>query len=373
MRGLRFLFVGLLVAWLLLLVGCGLPVKDNPYEAEGGAAGSSTTVSTGDGGSSTTSGDLFTTTSSTDGEGGGPVCADVCKEYKPAWFEELSMFWIGSPNEAPPCPDVAPLEGSIGYADFVVSEHTCPECMCSPAECALPEDMHVSAAKCPGNGAPSIAWESPAWDGTCTAEGAIAPGLMCGGVPCSQSLTTAAISVEPCKPSQDGAAVKPDPSWGMMARECLIGPLSGEGCATGEACAPAPPEGFSLCVYRYGDDPVFACPENYPRRYVVYAGIQDDRSCEPCACSDPQGADCSALVSAYTDGGCSSTAAAAIVTTDEPACVDLPSGAGLASKAATWLVQTSGSCTASGGQPMGAIAPAGPVTLCCEPQPAPAE
>lgn len=351
MRGLRFLFEALLIGWLLLVAGCG-PREILIYDpAEGGAGG-----------------DIFATTSSTGGEGGG--CAGKCWESSPDYFEEVTMYWIGPPDQAPdpPCPDFAPHVGSIGYADLQ-APHTCPECSCSPAECMLSEEMSVSAAPCSGAGAPSLGWDSPAWTGECTAAGAIPAGLMCGGEPCAQSLTIEAPTFAPCQPLAQGDELKPDPTWGRMARECKIAPLTGEGCpSSGEACIPPLPEGYTLCVHRDGHDPAFACDEPYPRRVEVFVSYQDNRACEPCDCSAP---DCSALVAVFTDGACGAQLASATVAPGAPACVDLPPwGAGLGSKKATWVQETPGSCTAIGG-PVGAAVGDGPITLCCLPEPDP--
>jgi len=349
MRGLWFLFKVLLIGWLLLLAGCGSTGEDQ------GASGSTTASSTG--GSDNTGG--------TGGNGGGPTCAGVCKEKKPNLYREVTLWWIGPSKDLPPCPDAVPLEGSVGYAD-PSAPFTCPSCSCAPSGCALPEHSHVSAAKCPGDGAASIAWDSPAWDGTCTAEGAITPGLMCSGQPCTQSVTIGAPTIEPCQPVSEGAEDIPDPAFGLLARECIIGPLTSEGCtSTSEACVPAPPVGFTLCVSREGDDPEPPCPEAYPYHYVVYAGKTDERSCAPCGCSDPQGAACSAVVSFFMDGACSALVAAATVSADEPTCANVPTGGALGSKSAAWLVQSPGSCAPSGG-PVGGVVLSSPQTLCCE-------
>jgi len=348
MRGLRFLFAVVLVGWVVVVAGCGKPVEDRDRQpVDGGAAGSSTT--------------------STGGAGGG--CAGKCWESSPQFFEEVSMYWIGPPDEAPdpPCPDFAPHVGSIGYADLQ-APHTCPACSCSPAECTLPEGMHVSAATCADDESASITWDSPAWQGECNAEGAIPPGQMCGGEVCAQSLTIEAPTVAPCQPIAQGDELKPKPIWGLMALGCKIAPLTGEGCPnSGEACIPPLPVGYTLCVYRDGHDPAFACDEPYPRRVEVFADYQDNRVCEPCDCSAPDAAECSALVSVFTDGACGVQVAAATVALGDPQCVDLPAGAGLGSKAATWMEQTPGSCTAIGGA-VGAAVGVGPITLCCLPE-----
>lgn len=189
---------------------------------------------------------------------------------------------------------------------------------------------------------------------------------MCGGEPCAQSLTIGAATVEPCQPVSEGVEDIPDLTFGLLAQECILGPLTSEGCtSTTEACVPAPPAGFTLCVHREPHDPDLPCPELYPHRYFMYAGVTDDRSCAPCGCGGPRGAACSAYVQVFTDGACGAPLAGATVAPGDPACADLPAGVGLGSKAATWTQQTPGSCTPSGG-PVGGIALSTPVTLCCE-------
>jgi hypothetical protein len=365
MHRLLFLFKAFFLCLLVLTAGCPSEREVRPLDppAEGGAAGSPTTGGSGEGGSG---GDIFDTTSS----GGAPMCEGECHLWISALFENLGMFWIG-PGEPSACPDTAPAVGAVLHADPLPSPHVCPECSCTPAGCALPEKMHVSAAKCPADGAASIAWDSPAWGGSCTAQGAIPPGLMCSGVPCTQSLTIAAPVVEPCAPVSKGTEAPTDPAWGLTAQQCILSPLSGEGCGGSEACLQPPPKGFSLCLYRWGDDLTAEhCPAEYPRYLVMYADHDDTRACEPCGCSDPTGGDCSAHVKVFGDGACGTQLAAATVSTDEPACVDLPAGIGLGSKSATWLEQSPGSCTATGG-PVGNVTPILPLTLCCQEEPPP--
>jgi hypothetical protein len=293
-----------------------------------------------------------------------------CWEASPALFEEVSMFWIGPPDQAPdpPCPDFAPHVGSVLWTDLE-APHTCPACSCSPAECTLLGGMYVSAANCIDGEGASIPWDSPAWQGECSTEGAIPAGLLCGAEVCAQSLTIEAPTVAQCQPIAEGEEIKAAPMWGLMARECKIAPLSGEGCPnSGEACIPPLPEGYTLCVHREGQDPAFACEEPYPRRVQVFVGYQDERACDPCQCSAPDAAECSALVSVFTDGACGAQLAAATVAPGAPACVDLPPwGAALGSKKAVWVQETPGNCTGSGG-PVGAAVGVDPVTLCCLPE-----
>lgn len=362
MRQVGFLFALSLAAWPVLLAGCG--GFHYSYEsAEGGS------TSTGEGG---TGGDLLTTTSTTPSE---PVCNGACVAGKPAWFDGLSLFWIGPPDKAPPCSDLGLVEGSIGYADPSVPPSTCPLCSCSPAACELPAAMHASAAKCPGDGAASIAFDAPAgWEGTCSTENAIAGGLSCSGVACVQSLTIAAPEITACSPVTNAPPDIPAHAWGTVARECVIWPVSGEGCATGQACVPVPSDRYAICLFREGDhlaDPGFACPAEYPRSLVVYASYADTRDCAPCACGDPEGAECEVLVTVFKDGACGQVAASVMVSSTQGACVDVLNGTSLGSKDASFILDQPGSCKESGGGAVGAFAPADPMTLCCQPAPDP--
>lgn len=316
-------------------------------------------------------------TGGTTGGDGGAMCAGSCLAGKPAWFDGLSLFWIGPPADAPSCSDLGLSEGSIGYADPIAPTE-CPSCSCSPAACELPEAMHASAAKCANaEGAFASGFDAPpGWEGTCTAEGAIVANVQCGGAPCVQSLTIAAPNVAPCKPVTASDPVIPSPEWGTVARECVIWPISGDGCALGEACVPFRRDGYAACLYRQGDhsaDPGFACPSTYPRSLVVYASYEDTRGCEPCACGEPEGAECAALVSVFKDGTCGGILGSITLTTSEPGCLDLPSGSPLGSKTASFIMDQPGSCAPTGGGPAGAFEPTDPMTLCCEPDPEPAE
>lgn len=356
----------LLAAWGVGLAGAGCfqgPTRQTWLLEEDG--GTTTTTTTGGAGG----GDLL---AGGGGTGGGPGCLGACVTGVVAPFEGLSVFQSGEPGTLAACADHGLLTGFEGHADMKVEPYTCPSCACSPAACALPAGMHANAAKCPGDGAASLPF-GPAgagWEGTCDDANAIPGWLQCSGVPCVQSLSVPEVVIEACKPSEVGDASPPlAPSWGKMVRECLIGPLSGEGCELGEACVPTPPDGFALCLFMKGDDPAYECPAEYPHREVYHAGVKDDRGCEACSCGPPEGAQCAAFVEAFVDAACGSPVASATVTDGEAACVDVPSGSALGSVEVSLIVDEPGSCAQSGGKPSGGITPAGPLTLCCHGDP----
>jgi hypothetical protein len=306
---------------------------------------------------------------------GGPTgtCAEQggqCFPVPPAGWENPLVVWIGTPpQQAPTCPAVAPAQLD-GYADLS-APGICGACQCDPptGSCALPTTITASSsAACPDDGPGAILtpFDPPAgWDGGCTANDAIDGGELCDGGPCVQSFTIAPLSVNEssCAPTQTPAPQDP-PSWGTFARTCRGAPFGP--CGTGLVCSPSSPPGFKVCIYKDGDNP---CPSNsYSERHVFYTSYQDNRTCSAsCSCSPPVGSVCSAEVSIYVDGACSTTATyVETVDSSMPACHDLTPGAALGSKSASVPVYTAGACRPSGG-PTGAVDPTGAFTVCCIP------
>ena len=135
----------------------------------------------------------------------------------------------------------------------------------------------------------------------------------------------------------------------------------------GMMCVPAPDPsmvGFSLCIYREGDR---ECPAAWPNRRVFHETFDDSPVCTHCECSDPVGGRCSGRVSVYQDGACSSSVFENIfMTSVDPArCIDMSAGIALGSKKMSDVTYEPGSCTPSGGEPLGEPVPLEPSTFCC--------
>lgn len=314
----------------LVVCGCTEQIYVFPFEAMGGAP------AMGDGD------DLL------DLDDDGSCCAP----------DDLALFTEGDA----PCPK-GTVEGFTAHAGFIAPEpHTCTECSCSPAACALPDGMLAFPAKCPGDGSTPLPF-GPApgsgWDGSCDQANAHPANELCDGALCVQSLSIPATTVTPCTPSTPTPS-KPDWSWGRSVRQCRLLP---QGCDAGQVCAPAVvPDAFDLCRYVAGDT---GCPKGYfTERSVLYLGAGDDRGCEACDCAPAQGAQCEAYVSVYKDGACSSPVVQIMVSTMS-LCVDVTSGSALGSTGALLVTDVPGTCTPSGGEPVGHVEPAQPVTLCC--------
>ncbi|MEZ4297015.1 MAG: hypothetical protein R3B70_18765 [Polyangiaceae bacterium] len=331
---------------MLVLAGCDLDnvPKDRP-DPTGGAGGA--------GGTPTT------TTAET-------VCDGECHVWKSFVFEGLSMYWIGE-GTPPECPESAPEMGSLVHADPKPVPYICPTCSCAPSGCAMPDSTDVSAGTCAAGAPASLTWDSPGWEGNCTADGAIPPGAMCSGIPCTQSITFGPPVIEPCAPIAQGSEQPTEPVWGLTAQECILGPLTGDGCGESEACLPVPPSGFSFCMYRWGDDlDPEDCPAQYPAFFRMYFDHEDHRSCAPCTCSDPEGTECTALMSVFSDGGCKNLIGAITLSSAVgDGCMDLVPGTALGSKTGSLTLSKPGTCTPRGGS-VGEVVPAMPVTLCCQ-------
>jgi hypothetical protein len=367
--------VAYLAGWLLLVAGCGQDLwwtqpfgtDDITTIAAGGTGGSSTT-STGEGGE----GGTFPTT----GTGGnGTLCMaqmGECVRYKTDEFQGVAMYFIGPPEKALPCPESAPHPGTTHWGQLQNGDPlACPSCSCSVAACALPEAMRASSAPCadPNAGQPTPFDAPIGWtEGVCTDENAIPAGAQCGGAFCVESLVIEAPHVEPCVASADAEVGTAPLSWEIVAQECSIEPLSREDCDNGEGCAPSPPPGFRLCLYRDGDVPELACPDPYTdQRFVVYLGATDTRGCSPCECGDPEGVECIAEIAVFTDGACGVPFLPFPVPTTKPeSCFDLPEGTALGSKEGSFLVHTPGKCAPSESQPIGEVMGTAPMTLCCK-------
>ena len=222
--------------------------------------------------------------------------------------------------------------------------------------------MLVFSTPCPGDGATVLPFGAAAgsgWDGSCNQENTLPANELCDGALCAQSLLLPATTAAPCAPSVPVAS-KPDWTWGRRVRQCR--PLQ-QACGAGQVCVPrAVPGGFDLCRYVAGDT---GCPPGYySEPSLFYMGATDERACEACDCASPEGAQCEAYVSVYKDGACASPIAQHLVA-DAPLCVDVVAGSALGSSAAVMLTDVAGSCAPSGGEPVGGLEPAGPVTLCC--------
>ncbi|TKC90554.1 hypothetical protein [Polyangium fumosum] len=302
-------------------------------------------------------------------------CLGDCAPFRPGDFSLPVLAYVG-PNDgtAPDCPDTAPVEQFVWHDDIQIPPKPCGPCSCGPSigACSLPSSVTAHAAPCtPPEGTIATPTNPPeAWEGSCTAEGAIPEDLACGGsLPCVQSITIGplAITDELCVPV-DGAESPTQsstvPTWGIIARVCE-GSAFGQ-CLADEHCVPAPVGDYQQCVQRLG---IHDCPaEEYTVRHVLFEAFQDERVCTPCTCGTPSGSYCKANLSFYPDGSCNEAPLTASASSLKSTCFDVnPSGQAIAAKSATVPTYHAGICQASGGELSGDVQLLGPRTLCCRP------
>jgi hypothetical protein len=314
--------------------------------------------------------------------GEGNTCAGQCVPlgpYEEGWTEP-ALLWIGDPSKAPNCPKSAPVGQDVGFAD-PNAPNPCGACACDPpaGSCTLSTTWAAhNTATCsaaPGSVATSFN-AAPGWDGACTTANAIAGGALCKGLACVQSL-----SIDPLTITESGCTSRVEPalipkdsstSWGTLARVCR-GHASGECGDPSELCTPsatlphadATSQAFALCVSHEGD---LECSGTYSVRHVFYESLVDNRTCTPCECGAPTGSVCKALVSAFSDGSCSSLIGSYTIDATKTACFDvLPAGQPLGSKSADEPVFAPGACPPSGGATIGEVILTDPRTFCCLP------
>lgn len=155
----------------------------------------------------------------------------------------------------------------------------------------------------------------------------------------------------------------PPMSWDTAAVGCAAPSPQVNGCGANNLCVAAPTAPFQskMCISKTGDR---ACPtQTYTARSVFYTAAVDGRTCTPCGYTRTP-ITCTATAVMYSDSMCGS--AIGTVTDFSGACGNLPGTVGSTKMLGATFSGTP-SCSAVGGQPMGSIAPTGPVTVCCKP------
>jgi len=305
-------------------------------------------------------------------EGGTSSCDGTCAPLPPAGgWEGPFLFSLSPEGTAPPCPAEAPIVAYQGHDGLLDSPTSCGTCACSTPSgtCAPPLTLTASSTPCVDTSGMTASFNGPAvWDGACTAQGCISPTPSCSQALSVQSLTAAplVLTEQGCMPTTVVAQDVSMAGWTNAALACRGMPTEGFGCSDpGQTCVPAavPPE-FSLCIHHEGD---VACPSSYSDKHVVYAGVDDQRTCSACACGAPVGGTCTAALSVFKDGVCSVPLFGTFpISSLKSSCVDLvPAGLPLGSKTVTALAYQAGNCMPSGGEPSGTVEAAFASTFCC--------
>ena len=291
--------------------------------------------------------------------------------------EPVTLF-IG-PNDTTPlaCPPSAPTEKWRLYDELVAPPAACEACSCaaSKGECLQPpEKIEIRAGACGESGVAFSPFDGPAnWTGTCSSDGGLSAGAMCGNEPCAQSVWAAPLpppSGDACTPTTSIPTVTKEYSWKTRAIACQAGTPNGACKSETQFCVAAPGHEWLSCVYEQGVYDLSDCPDEYnASAHHLYPDEPiDDRGCSDCSCGAPAGSACIGNMRVYADAACSNEFVNMPLGLMSDNCTGvIPAGRAVGSKRVTDLAYLPGSCGPSGGQPKGTatVNPARAVTFCC--------
>ena len=167
---------------------------------------------------------------------------------------------------------------------------------------------------------------------------------------------------EDCLEAQANATCTTSPSttvpplvWGAAARSCEGTP--GASCEAGGSCFAQPESGQRLCIARAGDHP---CPAPFADRTLYHAGVTDTRGCSACGCT-ASGAACTIEIEVCSVAFYTVTLSSA--TANETCLPPASDGDGVSLLSTS--INSTGSCTSSGGAQTGGASATGPQTYCC--------
>jgi hypothetical protein len=309
-----------------------------------------------------------------------PACAragyDCVGSAPPGWHGPIALF-DRAPAAFEGCPEGFDDIAFMAHAGLVAPPATCSECACSAptgGSCVLEGELVVRDAAC--TEAPSCVAPMPlpsGWTGTCRFAAAVPGGqLGCGpgsltcsgssGGACNKAVTAPAPTAigGSCAPSPQVATREPH-QWTRFAVGCRA-PTDARGCGAGATCARAD-DALPMCIYMEGD---VACPAGpYAERRTFHTDVIDTRGCSECACDPAEGARCTGAVTVYSDRAamCSTP----VATVPAGGCADLTGNPTIGAHAASLTLASPGSCTPSGGAPIGSVTPGGSFTVCCLP------
>lgn len=271
-----------------------------------------------------------------------PECASVasCAPAFPTGWDFGELFASADAG----CDD-----GYVDYASGGVEVVGDPKASCSPCSCGVECGAAVG---------------SSFNDAQCTAPVTTVPIAADGG--CSPlpypigGVSVASLVVSACEASGGDLVTKPA-HFKAPYRACSIASVGV--CGDGTTCVPKTSPRASTCLFRAGDA---GCPPPYSKKIGFDTHVVE-RTCAPCACSDPADGGCTVnvtLASDPVDGGVGCTKD--LFVAEGGMCTALPTGMLYQSYSAT-LEQDPSACTPSDGGRISAapVTSDQPVTACC--------
>lgn len=284
-----------------------------------------------------------------------PACQPgyECVPEAPADMD-LARFALRSfPSDPLPCDDG---NGAQSVMNDPGGPATCTSCSCAAAQnlgCAAPVlSCYKDTTSCGG----SVDFTSNQDDNNCHNF----PGSLFG------ALDDSCIRSVPSQPKGDcpasGGVPSLPPAWNTQRDLCRLTEQGG-GCANGQVCVTKAVGDFDarICAVREGET---GCPSQWSPVAVGYLSTLDDRGCDACTCSAPQGLSCTpGDVDVYDSDNCNDFDQTIGANCSETSgAIDLLSGS---YRLNPGQVSGQGTCTAGGGQPSGSVTGEKPVTICC--------
>lgn len=294
-------------------------------------------------------------------------------------FDHVPITLFVGPNDGTPleCPSSAPTEKWRLYDELVAPPAACEACSCeaSKGECLQPpEKIEIHAGACGESGVASSPFDGPAnWTGTCSSEGGLSAGVMCGSEPCAQSAWASPLNApsgDSCKPTISIPSATKEFSWKTRAIACEANTQNGACNSITQYCAAEPGPEWATCVYAEGDYELNDCPNEYNasvHHFYPYEPL-DGRECSECSCGAPIGSACIGNLRVYEDATCAKEFANAPLGSMGEGCVNIiPAARTVGAKRVTDLAYLPGTCGPIGGEPKGTASPSTgkAVTFCC--------
>lgn len=309
---------------------------------------------------------------------GDGFCAPELSGQSALVWEKVPVSLYVGPNDGSTftCPDNLTEVGRY-YDELVAPPALCDACLCeaSKGECSQPPDkIEIHAGICGQSGVPISPFDGPPnWSGTCSSQGGLSAGVMCGNMPCAQSVWASTLpppANDACLPSTSIPLFSKEFNWNTRAIACqATTPVDACLSKTQHCATNAGPE-WLTCVYQKGIHSLSDCPDKYNASvHQLYPyEVVDDRGCTECSCGAPMGSACIGNMRLYEDAACSKEIANINVGSMGEACTNIiPAGRAIGAKRVTDLAYLPGTCGPSGGEPKGIATgdAANAVTFCC--------
>ncbi len=308
---------------------------------------------------------------------GDGFCAPELSGSAIGWDKVPVSLYVG-PNDGTTlaCPENLTEVGRL-YDELVAPPAACDACTCeaSKGECSQPPDkIEIRAGACGASGVPFSPFDGPPnWTGTCSSEGGLSAGAMCGNEPCAQSVWASPLPApkdDACLPTTTIPLSTKEFTWQTRGIACQAETKQNACSSETQYCAADLGHEWLTCVHKPGIHNLSDCPVEYNasvHRLYPYEPV-DDRGCAECSCGAPASSACIGMLRLYDDAACSVEVVPMLLGSMGDSCTTIfPTGRAIGSKRVTDLAYLPGTCGPSGGEPKGMATgnTANAVTFCC--------